>query len=122
MYCIVCLNNRARDFFCPYCEDNIKQLLREGQLKVTRETYDDFKSLPMNKQWEVIYHVNKRLGKALKADVYKESDFRIDILIREYSEMVLLRHQELEIPQRTENDDINRRSYTQYMTIKGGIL
>lgn len=121
MYCIVCLKNSARDFFCPSDEHMIKQILRSGQIKVSNDVTDNFKTLLMSDQWKVIYLTNKRLGKALKSGVYKETDFRIEIMIREYTEMVILGHTKLEIPP-CDRDDTEARSYTQYTTMRGGIM
>jgi hypothetical protein len=116
MYCIVCLQNRAREFYCPYCGPKIEQVLRHDKMTVTEQTQQLFNKLSMPQQKYVIYLTNKRLGKALKSGVYKETDFRIDILIREYSEMAY-KNQQLEIPYDTYKE--NRRSYHQYITPKG---
>lgn len=133
MYCLVCLHNRARDFFCPYCEPKIRVLFRSGQLSISKETKEDFESLPIHMQRKIIHLSNKRLGKILKNEIgngYLETlrpsilmqEFRLEYLISEYIQMALRSYKDLDIPVRTEYDDILRQCYHQYITQRGGIL
>lgn len=116
MYCVVCLKNRAREFFCPYCKPNIEVILTPKQLTVNQDTFEDFKSLPIDRQWEVIYLTNKRLGRMLKAHL--SSEFFLDRIILEYTEMVLGRHEHLEFPPLPNDFNMNLTSYNQYKNKK----
>lgn len=125
MYCVVCLKNRARDFFCVYCEPKIETLFRSGQLSVAKEDKNKFFKLHIEDQWRVIYLTNKRLGKLLKASHMQHGqlcgiasiEFYLGRMISEYTEMVILGHSILEIPP-TPNEDNVGRNYHQYKTAK----
>lgn len=113
MYCIVCLQNNARDFFCPFCIDNIRCLFREPQIKVEDEVFKKFSGLPMHVQRDITLLTSKRMVNILKADL--KSHFHLGYIIKEYTEMSLLRHDELEIPQ-CKRDDVQFRRYHQYIS------
>ena len=129
MYCVVCLKNRASDFFCPYCRKNVETLFRPGQLIVAKEDREDFFSLKFSQQWNVIYLTNKRLGKLLKQSHIEHGrlvgiasiEFYLTRIIKEYTEMILLGHDQLEIPVAPKEDNVGR-DYHQYKTMHGGIL
>lgn len=129
MYCVVCLKNRARDFFCTYCQPKVETLFKPGQLSVAKEDKEDFLSLRLENQWNVIYLTNKRLGKLLKLSEIRNGvltgiavlEFHLGRIICEYTEMVLLGHQQLEIPPAPKEDNVGR-DYHQYKTMHGGIL
>ena len=125
MYCVVCLKNRARDFFCVYCEPKIETLFRSGQLLVAKEDRKHFLSLKVEDQWRVIYLTNKRLGKLLKVSYMQHGqlggiasiEFYLGRIICEYTEMVLLGHENLDIPPTPKEDNVGR-NYHQYKTAK----
>lgn len=120
MRCVICLKNRAVNFICPYCMNSVKHVLRPIQMNVGKEITEGFKSLPLNKQWQVIDLTNKRIGKTLKAGL--ASELFLGALISEYTQMIILRHSELEIPMRITHDDIYIRRYSQYKSKKGEVI
>lgn len=89
-------------------------------LHISDDDVNDLKSLTKEQQWKVSYLTNKRLGRMLKANV--KDEFFLGAVIREYTEMIILKHKELEISPYSNNYDMFTRSYRQYQTKKGGIL
>jgi hypothetical protein len=106
MYCIVCLKNRARDFYCPYCEPKIRKILKSNQVTIEKSTKEDFDKLLPEMQYKVIYLTNRRLGKSLRAQVHLEWTFKVDVILQEYCRMVLLEHEHLEIPVNAEDTSV----------------
>ena len=129
MYCVVCLKHRASGFFCVYCRPKIETLFKPGQLSVEKSIAEDFFSLHVEDQWRVIYLTNKRLGRLLKLSDIRHGvltgiatlEFYLGRIIYEYTEMVLLGHDQLEIPPAPKEDNVGR-DYHQYKTMHGGIL
>jgi len=119
MYCVVCVQNRASDFFCPFCQGNIGKLLRKTQIEVTKDWKDIYQSLTMEQQHKIASLISKRILSGLKAGIYNESDFRVDTMVKEYCEMTLKRHEYLEIPISTDYSDMNGCRYTQYTSPRG---
>jgi hypothetical protein len=106
MYCIICLKNRARNFYCPYCLPKLKKLFKAKQMKVEKETRDVFLSLSVNKQLEVVKLTSKRFGVLLKTRLFEIQDFSIDVMIQEYCKMVSLDHENLDLPKKSNEDRV----------------
>ena len=121
MYCVVCLKNNARQFFCSVCGHNVEQILAPIQISVLEENRRVFFILPMPIQKDIIKRINKRLGSILKTGY--RNDFSLNAMIKEYSEMIKLNHQNtefgLEIP--IAKNDEPFRSYKHYISPKGDL-
>jgi hypothetical protein len=118
MYCVICLKNRARDFYCPYCMPKIKQILTPYQISVGKDVKEMFINLPLDIQYKIISLTNKRLGNVLRLGNYRDTDFfKTENIIKEYTDMVKLNHLVLDLPI-SNNGDLNQCRYRQYESPK----